>query len=300
MAHLFIIAGHGAGDPGATGNGYQEAERVRALAAKIGAYGGGDVTIADTSRNWYADNGISSLSISKGWQILELHMDSSSATSARGGHVIIKTGLAADAYDKALAVYISSVFPGRSQTLVGRNDLANPKRAAAKGYGYRLVECGFISNAQDVQIFNSRIDEIAEGILQCFGINTAAGNPEESEPENSGDKMSLKIDGSFGPSTVQRTQEFLGVSVDGVVSNQPTSNKKYLSAAYTGCWEFKSSGYNAGSNMIRALQKLIGAGQDGWFGRESVMKFQAFLGVAQDGSMGPDTVKAWQRYLNEH
>ena len=300
MAHLFIIAGHGAGDPGATGNGYQEAERVRALAAKIGAYGGGDVTIADTSRNWYADNGISSLSIPKDWQILELHMDSSSATSARGGHVIIKTGLAADAYDKALAAYISSVFPGRSQTLVGRNDLANPKRAAAKGYGYRLMECGFISNAQDVQIFNSRMDEIAKGILQCFGINTAAGKPTESEPENSGDKMILESDGSFGPSTVRRTQEFLGVSVDGVISNQPASNKKYLSAAYTGCWEFKSSGYNAGSNMIRALQKLIGAGQDGWFGRESVMKFQAFLGVAQDGSMGPDTVKAWQRYLNEH
>lgn len=59
--HLFIIAGHGAGDPGATGNGYTEAERVRALAAHIGALGGSNVTIADTSRNWYADNGISKL-----------------------------------------------------------------------------------------------------------------------------------------------------------------------------------------------------------------------------------------------
>ena len=55
--HLFIIAGHGAGDPGATGNGYTEAERVRALAARIGALGGSNVTIADTSRNWYADKG---------------------------------------------------------------------------------------------------------------------------------------------------------------------------------------------------------------------------------------------------
>ena len=54
--HLFIIAGHGAGDPGATGNGYTEAERVRALAARIGALGGSNVTIADTSRNWYAAN----------------------------------------------------------------------------------------------------------------------------------------------------------------------------------------------------------------------------------------------------
>lgn len=110
----------------------------------------------------------------------------------------------------------------------------------------------------------------------------------------------LAVDGSFGPATVRRTQQFLGVAADGIVSNQPLSNKKYLYSAYDGCWEFKSSGYSEGSDMARALQKLIGAGQDGWFGRESVMKFQAFLGVAQDGSMGPDTVKAWQRYLNEH
>ena len=110
----------------------------------------------------------------------------------------------------------------------------------------------------------------------------------------------IDVDGSFGPATVRRTQQFLGVAADGIVSNQPLSNKKYLYSAYDGCWEFKSSGYSEGSDMARALQKLIGAGQDGWFGRESVMKFQAFLGVAQDGSMGPDTVRAWQQYLNTH
>ena len=91
----FIIAGHGAGDPGATGNGYTEAERVRALAARIGALGGSNVTIADTSRNWYADNGISKLSIPKDYQIIELHMDRASA-SARGGHVIINGKYKAD------------------------------------------------------------------------------------------------------------------------------------------------------------------------------------------------------------
>ena len=31
MAKLYIICGHGSGDPGATGSGYNEAERVRAL-----------------------------------------------------------------------------------------------------------------------------------------------------------------------------------------------------------------------------------------------------------------------------
>ena len=45
MAHLFLIAGHGAGDSGAVGYGYTEAERVRALARRIVAYGGSNVTI---------------------------------------------------------------------------------------------------------------------------------------------------------------------------------------------------------------------------------------------------------------
>lgn len=177
--HLFIIAGHGAGDPGATGNGYTEAERVRVLAARIGALGGSNVTIADTSRNWYADNGISKLSIPKDYQIIELHMDSALA-SARGGHVIINGKYKADKYDNALAKMISGIFPGRSQIVVGRTDLANPKRAAAKGYPYRLMECGFITNASDVKTFNSRMDDIAKGILQAFGLS-AVGTSTKTE-----------------------------------------------------------------------------------------------------------------------
>ncbi len=66
-------------------------QRVRTLARRIVAYGGSNVTLGDTNRNWYADKGISSLNISKSYQILELHMDSGVAT-AKGGHVIIKEG----------------------------------------------------------------------------------------------------------------------------------------------------------------------------------------------------------------
>ena len=72
MAHIFVIAGHGAGDSGAVGYGYTEAERVRALAGRLSAFGGSNVTVADTSRNWYADKGINTLSIPKSWQIIEL------------------------------------------------------------------------------------------------------------------------------------------------------------------------------------------------------------------------------------
>ena len=173
MAHLYVIAGHGAGDPGAVGNGYQEAERVRVLANRIKALGGDNVTLGDTSRNWYADKGISSLNIPKDWCIIELHMDSASA-SARGGHVIIKSGYTADVYDTALANFIGGILPGRAQLIVGRSNLANPNRAAAKGYNYRLVEFGFITNATDVSVFNNRMDDIARGVLSAFGISSGA------------------------------------------------------------------------------------------------------------------------------
>ena len=177
MAHLFVIAGHGAGDSGAVGyigkKMYTEAERVRALAKRLSALGGSNVTVADTSRNWYADKGINTLSIPKSWQIVELHMDGASA-SARGGHVIIKSGYKPDAYDTALAHFISGFTPGRENTIVGRSDLANVNRSAIKGYSYRLLECGFITNSTDLAKFNNNLDDLARGILSAFGIGTTA------------------------------------------------------------------------------------------------------------------------------
>lgn len=166
---LFIINGHGAGDPGACGNGYQEAERVRALAQRIAYFGGAEVMIGDTSKNWYKDKLVNNTNIPKGAKVLELHMDSGVAT-ARGAHVIIDADFEPDKWDIALAEFISGILPGRSEIIVKRNNLANPNRAQAAGINYRLLECGFISNPGDVEIFNSRMDEIAKGILGCFEI----------------------------------------------------------------------------------------------------------------------------------
>lgn len=181
MAHLFIIAGHGAGDPGACANGFSEAERVRALATRIKALGGDRVTLGDFNRDYYADNGISSLDIPDDWQITELHMDSA-AEGAKGGHVIIKAGFTPDQYDNALASFIGGILPGRSNLIVGRDDLANPNRAAARGYSYRLVEVGFITNIGDLTIFNDHMDDIARGILEVFGIKSNVEPPKPKTP----------------------------------------------------------------------------------------------------------------------
>ena len=170
MSNLFVIAGHGAGDNGACKNGFQEAERVRALAQKIKDYGGDKVTLCDFGINAYKSNFISKGLIPKDDLVLELHLDSSVLKTPKGGHVIIKSGFAADKYDKALANMISKMFSGRDKKIVGRVDIANANRAAVKGYNYRLLECCFISNEEDIKKFNANIDELAKEILTCFEI----------------------------------------------------------------------------------------------------------------------------------
>ena len=183
MAKLFVICGHGAGDSGAVGNGFKEADQVRKLGKKIKELGGSNVMLGDVSRNFYKDKGILNLTISKDYKIIELHMDSG-VKIAKGAQVIIKKGFKADEYDNALAKFLGDMFPGRSSKIVGRSDLANVNRAATKGYNYRLVECGFISNPDDAKKFNSNIDEIAKGILNSFGIKvgSSSGSQEESKP----------------------------------------------------------------------------------------------------------------------
>ena len=108
----------------------------------------------------------------------------------------------------------------------------------------------------------------------------------------------INVDGSWGQATTKALQKILGTKQDGIVSNQPTINRKYLYSASSTSWQFKKTGYSAGSNMIRALQKLIGAKADGWFGKNSVITLQRFLKVKADGSMGPATVRALQKYIN--
>ena len=108
----------------------------------------------------------------------------------------------------------------------------------------------------------------------------------------------INVDGSWGQATTKALQKILGTKQDGIVSNQPTINRKYLYSASSTSWQFKKTGYSAGSNMIRALQKLIGAKVDGWFGKNSVITLQRFLKVKADGSMGPATVRALQKYIN--
>lgn len=175
-----------------------------------------------------------------------------------------------------------------------------------------LMECGFMDSLDDTPIILT--DDfarkcalgIAKGACEYLGIKFVDGNapskptPTPSKPVAPPKPTSNKInvDGSWGQATTKALQKILGTKQDGIVSNQPTINRKYLYSASSTSWQFKKTGYSDGSNVIRALQKLIGAKADGWFGKNSVITLQRFLKVKADGSMGSATVRALQKYIN--
>ena len=116
----------------------------------------------------------------------------------------------------------------------------------------------------------------------------------------------IDVDGTWGPNTTKKAQKvFKCATVDGIVSNQPSTNKPYLGACHSSSWQFKSSGYGDGSALIFAIQKKVGATQDGWCGKNCVTKLQEFLKKQKlytgsvDGSCGTNTVKAFQKWLNK-
>lgn len=252
MAKLFVICGHGAGDPGCCAGGYTEAERVRALGRRIKELGGDQVVLCDTSRNWYADGGLNSLKADG--PVVELHMDASGAATAHGAHVIIKDGFEPDAYDKALADKLSAFMPGRAQKLVKRSDLANINRAAARGINYRLAENGFIDNGGDLQKFNEYLDDLARIYLESFGIKASNSAPVQQAPAKQPAQQATETE-SFGGRyrcTVFKLNVRSAPSLSGsVVASYSRGQTVVLDDWYKSADGFIWGRYTGGSGKIR-------------------------------------------------
>ncbi len=147
-----------------------------------------------------------------------------------------------------------------------------------------------ISGNVDVNYLND------ESLLKETSSDTNSSISSETNTK----KESITVDGSWGTATTKALQKIFKTTTDGVISNQPSLNKKYLSAASTTTWKFKDKDYKAGSQLIKALQKKFGITADGLFGQQSVKALQKFLGITQDGSMGKETVKALQKWINKN
>lgn len=110
----------------------------------------------------------------------------------------------------------------------------------------------------------------------------------------------ISVDGDWGPETTKKAQKVFGTTADGKISNQNNLMIGNLPNCYPSSWEFvKQEKLKDGSELIKAVQRMLGIAQDGFCGIETILKLQSFLGVETDGYVGGETVRAWQRWLNQ-
>lgn len=123
--------------------------------------------------------------------------------------------------------------------------------------------------------------------------NTGSSTSATTSNGGSGD---VAVDGWIGVKTNKKAQKYFGLKhVDGVMSNQDASLKKYFPRI-----DSKAINFNGGngSDLVGAMQRLFGVKDDGFMGPKTIKAMQRFLGVAVDGILGQDTASAWQRWLN--
>ncbi len=275
---ILIIAGHGAGDSGAVGCGYKEADLTRKAASilegKLDAYDC-KVTRYPSTRNCYEDNkkGAMQVSFSSFGLVVELHFNSYNH-EAHGTEVLYRP-----ARMRALAAKVSAAIAEEGFFNRGakqRTDLMNMNTCYRSGVPYILIETAFIDNKNDMARYAKSIYEVwgnvAEAICDYYGIEklASAGKPVETSKTSSSKKKPVKTEKK------------------GYTGAFPSLPKK-------GCLEKGDK-----SEQVKRLQRFLkwygfDIEVDGSFGPatlKAVKAFQKKEGLEVDGLFGPASLKA--------
>lgn len=140
----------------------------------------------------------------------------------------------------------------------------------------------------------SELERFKDAVFAKTSGSNSAAKPSTPSAKPSTDK--IQEDGMFGPSTARRLQQYFGTTQDGVISHQ--YKQKFNQNIYAAQFDQTLRG----SNVIRALQKLLGVSQDGLMGQATIKALQKRLGTTQDGVISPvsNAVKALQKALNNN
>lgn len=192
---ILLISGHGAGDSGAVGCGYKEADLTRTatniLAGKLAAY---DLKVEryPVARDAYQDNRNGSLALHlDGYDlVVEVHFNSYNG-EAHGCEVLYKPSNM-EKLAKKVSVAIASVGL-YDRGAKKRTDLANMNLCARKGVPYILIETAFIDNKADMKLYHAKIYDIwgkvADAVCQYYGLKkyaSAGGNAASNGWKKSG------------------------------------------------------------------------------------------------------------------
>ena len=186
MSKHLVVFGHGQGDPGAVGNGYQEAtftrnilgQKLKAWASKLKR---NQIDFYNESLDMFQQTkaGGGAYDVNGYASVTEFHLDGSSNPNAENGHVIINARFKADSNDLAIAKviekYVGLWGSSKPTGVVGRSNLLNCNVFANRGISYRLVELGFITNKRDIDELTKNIDAIAKGIVEAITGESLSG-----------------------------------------------------------------------------------------------------------------------------
>ena len=168
---ILLIAGHGNGDSGAVAHGYQEAnltrEVVRLLKAELDNYA--EVTVADTTKNWYEYLKTNSLNFKPYNYVLEIHFNAGGGT---GTEIYVTTSEKSHGVETKIVEGISNIgFRNRG---VKRKNFSVIDKVKKQGVSSALLEVCFIDNVDDMLRYQTKkaevIRAIANGIAEGFGL----------------------------------------------------------------------------------------------------------------------------------
>ena len=292
--NILILNGHGAGDSGALGNGYKEADLTRELAdlvvSKLNTYA--KVYRYPRERNAYKDikNGVFTkylpIAFDKIDYAFEIHFNAFDG-NAKGTEIYITKLEKGYSVEQAIVNNIASI--GFSNRGVKRSDFLVIKTLKNKGVSSALLETCFIDNANDMKTYQEHKNDIAQaivnGIVERFGLNGTFKPVEPTPPQPAESTKPSGYDEWVARLQQELNYQFKrGLTVDGL------EGPKTLNA----CPTVKKG---AKGNVTRLIQERLNSvgfslGVDGIFGTatyNAVKVFQRNRGLSQDGIVGKNT-----------
>lgn len=176
---ILLIAGHGNGDCGACGCGYQEAtltrEVVNLLKPQLDKYA--DVTIADTNKDWFEYLKTNSFNFKPYDYVLEIHFnacvnDTKGDGRTTGTEIYITTSEKGYSVEQNIVNGISNI--GLKNRGVKRKNWSVISKVKKQGVSSALLEVCFIDDLDDMKLYQNKKSEIiraiTEGIVKGFNL----------------------------------------------------------------------------------------------------------------------------------
>lgn len=199
---ILLIAGHGSGDPGATGyisKGEHRYMKENFFPAMKKFIPKGSNIVFFSDYNVYMRGNLVTLAKSYGPNIIvvEMHYDALTMDSgASGGHVIVHSDFEPDSIDLAIRDAIKKNvgvrYNHKGHTgISGRSNLANVNRAANGGVNYRLVELGFCTDKGDVEVMLNKTERYAKDFVEALLGKTTTAKPSTTTNKVSSGQSSI-------------------------------------------------------------------------------------------------------------